>query len=47
MVPTGDGGGGVLIGRDGGIFAPGDSGYPGSLPESGVSVDDVVGGASI
>jgi hypothetical protein len=35
MVPTGDGKGYWLVGRDGGIFTFGDAGFAGSLPGTG------------
>jgi hypothetical protein len=37
MVPTSDGHGYWLVGRDGGIFSFGDAGFVGSLPGIGVS----------
>jgi hypothetical protein len=40
MVPTADGGGYTLVGRDGGIFTFGDARYVGSLPGEGI-VDTV------
>ncbi len=36
MVPTANGGGYWLVGRDGGIFAFGNAGFVGSLPGEGI-----------
>jgi hypothetical protein len=44
MVPTADGKGYWLVGRDGGIFTFGDASYVGSLPGEGIS--DTITGVS-
>ena len=43
VVPTSDGKGYWMVGSDGGVFAFGDAGFVGSLPNLHVQVSDVVG----
>ncbi len=44
LIPSADGKGYLLIGKDGGTFAFGDASFPGSLPGLGVHVSNIVGG---
>jgi hypothetical protein len=46
MMLTQDAGGYWLVAADGGIFTFGDATYQGSVPGLGVSVRNIVGGAS-
>jgi len=43
IVPTPDGMGYWLIGSDGGAFAFGDATSQGSLPDPGISINNIVG----